>query len=64
MDQSSHEYEYRDGVFEERTLMVVSSGVFSTQNGIAEVSFHSVYLQHTIYALGSDCFPNVHMNKK
>lgn len=44
MDQSSHEYEYREGVFEERTLMVVSSGVFRTQNGIAEVSFHSVYL--------------------
>lgn len=44
MDQSSHEYEYREGEFEERTLMVVSSSVFRTQNGIAEVSFHSVYL--------------------
>lgn len=45
MDQSSHEYGYREGGIEvEHTLMTVSSGVFITQNSIAEVSFHSVYL--------------------
>ncbi|KAK4565153.1 hypothetical protein RGQ29_006993 [Quercus rubra] len=39
MDQSSHEYGYREGGIEvERTLITVSSGVFITQNSIAECS--------------------------
>jgi hypothetical protein len=48
MDQSSREYR-QGGSDVERTLMMVSSGVYSTQNNRAEVSFRSnLFLAHCL----------------